>query len=177
MNKHLLLILLGLGLIGCGVNDDKSRLICECEYLVDYGKKSDCELSAYDPFESNISLVIDDKDKTFTFNGFTHSNYDDSIQVCLDDVNGTLTYSECEKTTLYDYGKMVEFSADRIQYFNIDSVFGSVFTEFDRTNLVLREQIRVASKKEQDDGLIREPTAISASFPYRYYQCVRTDGV
>ena len=180
MNKHLpvLIVLLGFGLVGCDIEDNKSRLICDCVYSINNGNKSSCETSEFIPVTNNFSLVLDEANKTFVFDGSSYTDYDNSFEICLEDLDeGLINPEECKTSILYDYGRMVEFSDDSIQHFYILDILGSVFTELDRTNLVLKKQIRPASDIRKDDGSLREPVAISNSYPYYYYQCRATKGI
>ena len=110
MNKHLLLILLGFGLIGCAVEED-TRLVCDCDYVV-YTKimnKEQCYSNMEDV--NNKSLVFNERNKKFLWTGYslpqngllvfeddkiTFQYQDENRQVykLFDRVNLTFKYSE-----------------------------------------------------------------------------------
>ena len=84
MNKHLLLILLGFGLIGCSVQED-TRLICDCVKAT-FNSGADTFSVCMDADGenagnySNKSLVFNQSKNLFVFNGTTMGEMFTSIE-------------------------------------------------------------------------------------------------
>ena len=68
-----LFLLLPLLLVGCAVEED-TRLVCDCDYVVQDFEKEDCYSDSYDV--NNNSLVINISKRKFSFNGFDYPEGD-----------------------------------------------------------------------------------------------------
>ena len=183
MNKHLLLILLGFGLIGCSSDNDEIRLTCTCLYNFEDNYKSSCRTNTFVPFLENLSLLIYENDKSFIFNGHKYDSYHDSFSTCTEVIDDVI-YSEtenCEEAQHHHYGKFLTFDNRLISYFRLDSLFGAEMIEFDRTSLVYRTQI-IPSNYVFPDGSfkprVNEPLSIRPDLnSYQHFQCKIVNGI
>jgi len=89
MSKHLI-VMLTVFLIGaCSMQEQDTRLVCDCDYVLKDFKKEVCYSEFYDV--DNNSLVINTSKRKFSFNGFnypegdkTHTFADDFISFKFD---------------------------------------------------------------------------------------------
>ena len=105
--KNLLLILPFL-IVGCAVEED-TKLICDCDFVVEDLQKEQCYSSSYDV--NNNSLVFNVSKKKFAWNGNEISGSPETF---------------------------VEFGEDSIKYF-FDSGSDKTLKQFDRVNLRFKE--------------------------------------
>ena len=102
--KKALLLILPLLIVGCAVEED-TKLICDCDFVVQDLQKEQCYSSSYDV--NNNSLVFNVSKKKFTWNGNEISGSPETF---------------------------VEFGEDSIKYF-FDSDAYKALQSFDRVNL------------------------------------------
>ena len=184
MKHTLALVLMVFGIVGCSTDNNKIRLVCDCIYEINDGNKSSCNTSEFTPVKTNISLVINENDKSLIFDGDEHKNYYNSVDLlCTELVDGViLTDTEnCTAGFWHDSGKIARFDNSFIRYYEISTVVGGLTIEFDRTNLVLKKQYRpkfyVFPDGEFNRNAVREPEYIRPELsPYEYYQCQIASG-
>ena len=182
MKHTLALVLMVFGIVGCSTDNNKIRLVCDCIYEINDGNKSSCNTSEFTPVKTNISLVINENDKSLIFDGDEHKNYEGSFNICTELVDGIiLTDTEnCTTDFWHESGKIARFDNSFIRYFEISSFIGGLTIEFDRTNLVLKKQYRPKFYVFPDgefNNAVREPEYIRPELsPYEYYQCQIASG-
>ena len=119
MKNTLALVLMVLGIVGCAVEED-TKLICDCDFVVQDLQKEQCYSSSYDV--NNNSLVFNVSKKKFAWNGNEISGSPETF---------------------------VEFGEDSIKYF-FDSGYDKTLKSFDRVNLRFKEHREYSDKMVDD---------------------------
>ena len=176
MKHTLALVLMVFGISGCSTDNSEIRLTCDCLHEIDGGSKSACDTNKFAHIKKNISFVINEKDKSFTFNGIEYQKYDRSFSSCLELVDGIILFDteDCSESYDNDSGKIAAFDNNFIRYFMSASILGGTTIVFDRTSLIFKKQhfpIEVVFPDGAYNPKVVEQKYIRPEYSYEYYQC------